>query len=78
MKKMKTKQTTIQWLISQLNESRVYPQLSSVDAIFEYALKEEREQIETAFEEGMFHHVNGLTPKEYYEERFIVIKPKQK
>jgi len=67
---MTTKQTTIQWLISQLHEYGVYPQLSSVDAIFEYALKEEREQIERSFEEGMFHHVNGLTPKEYYEERY--------
>lgn len=31
-------------------------------------LGKEKEQIERAFEEGMFHHTNGLTPKEYYEE----------
>ena len=30
----------------------------------------EKEQIETAFEEGMFHHTNGLCPDEYYNETF--------
>ena len=34
----------------------------------EHYMTKEREQIEKAFEEGMFHHANGLTPKEYYEE----------
>ena len=29
-----------------------------------------KEAIETAFEEGMFHHTNGLTPKEYYNEKY--------
>ena len=31
-------------------------------------MTKENEQIEKAFEEGMFHHLNGLTPKEYYQE----------
>ena len=65
-----SKKTTVEWLISQLNEYGVYPQLSSVDAIFKYALKEEREQIERSFEAGMFHHTNGLCPNEYYCETF--------
>ena len=30
----------------------------------------EKEQIETAFEEGMFHHTNGLCPDEYYNETY--------
>ena len=34
----------------------------------EHYMTKEREQIEKAFEEGMFHHTSGLTPKEYYEE----------
>jgi hypothetical protein len=34
----------------------------------EHYMTKEKEQIEKAFEEGMFHHTNGLTPKEYYEE----------
>ena len=33
-------------------------------------IEEEKQQIESAFEEGMFHHTNGLTPKEYYEENY--------
>lgn len=33
-------------------------------------IDEEKQQIESAFEEGMFHHSNGLTPKEYYEENY--------
>lgn len=28
----------------------------------------QKEQIEKAFEEGMFHYVNSLCPSEYYEE----------
>jgi len=35
--------------------------------MYEHYMTNEREQIEKAFEEGMFHHTNGLTPKEYYE-----------
>jgi hypothetical protein len=30
----------------------------------------EKQQIETAFEEGMFHHTSGLCPDEYYEETY--------
>lgn len=33
-------------------------------------INKEKQQIELAFEEGMFHHTNGLTPKEYYEENY--------
>lgn len=41
-----------------------------IEQKIESLLEKEKEQIETAFEEGMFHHVNGMTPKEYYEETF--------
>lgn len=37
-------------------------------AKYKELIDKEKEQIERAFEEGMFHHTNGLTPKEYYEE----------
>lgn len=37
---------------------------------FEQAKEMEKKQIETAFEEGMFHHTNGLCPDEYYNETF--------
>lgn len=40
----------------------------------EHYMTKEREQIEKAFEEGMFHHTNGLTPKEYYEETYNKVK----
>ncbi len=33
-------------------------------------LEMEKEQIEKAFEEGMFHHTNGLCPNEYYNENY--------
>jgi L-ribulose-5-phosphate 3-epimerase UlaE len=33
-------------------------------------LEMEKQQIMDAFEEGMFHHLNGYTPPEYYEEIF--------
>jgi hypothetical protein len=33
-------------------------------------INEEKVQIEQAFEEGMFHHINGFTPSEYYEENY--------
>jgi hypothetical protein len=36
----------------------------------ESRLEMEKQQIETAFEEGMFHHTNGLCPDEYYNETF--------
>ena len=36
----------------------------------EHYMTKENEQIEKAFEEGMFHHSNGLTPKEYYQETY--------
>jgi hypothetical protein len=37
---------------------------------FSKFLEVEKEQIEIAFEEGMFHHTNGLCPDEYYNETF--------
>jgi hypothetical protein len=39
---------------------------------FNHAKEMEKEQIETAFEEGMFHHTNGLCPDEYYEETYKI------
>jgi|LakMenE01Jun11ns_1017448.scaffolds.fasta_scaffold9478794_2 hypothetical protein len=29
-----------------------------------------KEQIQAAFEEGMFHHTNGLCPDEYYNKTY--------
>lgn len=34
------------------------------------ATEMEKKQIIEAFEEGMFHHVNGMCPDEYYNEKF--------
>jgi hypothetical protein len=50
-----------------------YMEQGGIEKALEYCehyMTKEREQIEKAFEEGMFHHTNGLTPKEYYEETY--------
>ena len=39
-------------------------------AKYKELIDKEKEQIERAFEEGMFHHASGLTPKQYYEETY--------
>jgi hypothetical protein len=61
-------QTAIEWLIRVLElESFENINLYSMTAI-DQAKAMEKEQIEKAFEEGMFHHTNGLCPNEYYKE----------
>ncbi len=40
------------------------------EALFKKAKEMEKIQIETSFEEGMFHHTNGLCPEQYYNETF--------
>jgi hypothetical protein len=60
------KQTAVEWLYSQQIE---YP-LGDWEYFLKQAKAIEQEQIETAFEEGMFHHTNGLCPDEYYNETF--------
>ena len=62
------KDTAIEWLIKQ------WPILESQlpEWLINQAKKMEKEQIEKAFEEGMFHHTNGLCPDEYYEEIYKI------
>jgi hypothetical protein len=45
-------------------------EIRNILEIIQQAKEMEKEQIERAFEEGMFHHTNGLCPDEYYEETF--------
>ncbi len=62
------KQTAIEWFAQKLSEQGIdYPlqELQQAKAM-------EKEQIEKAFEEGMFHHTNGLCPDEYYEETYKI------
>jgi|688.fasta_scaffold1709196_1 hypothetical protein len=54
--------TALQWLEEQVI-------ILSPDK-WKQALEMEKQQIETAFEEGMFHHTSGLCPDEYYEETY--------
>ena len=55
------KQTAVEWLMENLHTAK---------DPFKQAKEMEKEQIETAFEEGMFHHTNGLCPDEYYNRTF--------
>ena len=59
-------QTAVEWLVEEL------PHLEAklLTKIIEQAKEMEKKQIMNAFEEGMFHHTNGLCPDEYYEETF--------
>lgn len=60
------KQTAVEWLFEQ------WPILESKlpEFLINQVKEMEKEQIEKAFEEGMFHHTNGLCPDEYYEETY--------
>jgi len=60
------KQTAVEWLLEQV------PRIENIASfdIIEQAKEMEKEQIEKAFEEGMFHHTSGLCPDEYYNETF--------
>ena len=63
----RNKMTAVEWLIEQLIPK---DQHEGIMDIIEEAKEMEKEQIMNAFEEGMFHHTNGLCPDEYYEETF--------
>jgi hypothetical protein len=60
--------TAIEWLQEALMTLENAPNYNQW--AFNKAKEMEKEQIETAFEEGMFHHTNGLCPDEYYNETF--------
>ena len=60
------KQTAVEWLFDNLNITGGSDDMKA----FEQAKAMEKEQIEKTFEEGMFHHINGLCPDEYYNETF--------
>ena len=68
------KQTAVQFIHNELRKLNIMTNSSgtsvSVIRIFEQAIEMEKEQIEKAFEEGMFHHTNGLCPNEYYKETY--------
>ena len=73
------KQTAVEWLANRiidleerlrLKEINLNDFIEEKDLLVEQAKEMEKEQIETAFEEGMFHHTSGLCPDEYYEETF--------
>jgi hypothetical protein len=58
----------VEWLVEHLNLDETSPNYNELT--INKAKEMEKEQIETAFEEGMFHHTSGLCPDEYYEETF--------
>lgn len=58
------KQSSIEWLM-EIDKSRAI----TIEE-WEQAKAMHKEEIETTFEEGMFHHINGMTPKEYYDTTF--------
>ena len=58
-------QTAVDFLIEQITDSTM-----PVRQAIKQAKEMEKKQIMNAFEEGMFHHTNGLCPDEYYEETF--------
>ena len=57
------KMTAVEWLYQRILAN-------DIKAVYDKALEMEKEQIEKAFEEGMFHHTNGLCPNEYYKDTF--------
>jgi len=59
-------QTAVEWLVEQICGDHTDLWQKEI----EQAKEMEKEHIETAFEEGMFHHTNGLCPNEYYNETF--------
>lgn len=63
------KQTAVEWLVEQI-KNNVHNTIEEFELIVEQAKEMEKEQIEKTFEEGMFHHINGLCPDEYYNETF--------
>jgi hypothetical protein len=60
---MMEKMTAVEWLYQRILAN-------DIKAVYDKALEMEKEQIEKAFEEGMFHHTNGLCPNEYYKDTF--------
>jgi uncharacterized protein YidB (DUF937 family) len=65
------KQTAVEFLVDEFKEKLIGNNVPKwVEKIIQQALEMEKEQIEKAFEEGMFHHTNGLCPNEYYKETF--------
>jgi|APGre2960657404_1045060.scaffolds.fasta_scaffold174703_2 hypothetical protein len=59
------KQTAVEWLFEQyVNKSIItLEDIEQAEELFE-------KQIEKAFQVGMFHTMNGLNPKDYYNETF--------
>lgn len=59
--------TAVEWLYDKIKHGITKKQF---DEFILEAKEMEKEQIETAFQEGMFHHTNGLCPDEYYNRTF--------
>jgi hypothetical protein len=63
--------TAVQWLLDNLiSEPFSEQHFKHNEECWDKAEEMEKQQIETAFEEGMFHHTNGLCTDEYYNETF--------
>ena len=63
------KQTAVEWFAEKVGHNSLIS-LVEYNELLEQAKELEKQQIEKAFEEGMFHHTSGLCPDEYYEETF--------
>ena len=64
------KQSSIEFLQECLSIHFTHEQQMQFDGLFQQAKEIHKEEIETTYEEGMFHHIYGMTPKEYSDETF--------
>ena len=64
------KQSSVEFLQDCLFIHFTHEQKMQFDGLFQQAKAMHKDEIKTTYEEGMFHHIYGMTPNEYYEETF--------
>jgi hypothetical protein len=66
------KQTAVEWLHEKLAKSELEDMQTNINVWFSQAKEMEKQQIETAYEQGFFDERNGKSPDEekYYKETF--------
>jgi len=61
--------TAVEWLVREIAINNNYINFDFWAAA-QQAKEMEKKHVIDAYEEGMFHHVSGFCPEEYYEEKF--------
>ena len=61
-------QEMLEWVRATLPMDLDWPML--IEEKVKSLIPKEKQSIEKAYEEGMFHHVSGMVPSEYYEETY--------